>query len=70
MTAIDHWGVNSPLLDDYQALLTTLAGPYPDAKLAALNGHPTALGVLHADVDRRRKKMAAWLAAAAASEDE
>jgi hypothetical protein len=70
LTAIDQWGNNSRLHPDYQALIATLAGPYPDAKLAALKGAPRALETLRAEVDRRRKKMAAWLADAAASEDD
>jgi len=38
MTAIDHWGVNSPLLKQYQALMAILSTTYPDARLAVMRG--------------------------------
>lgn len=36
--AIDHWGVNSPLLPQYDALIAILSTSYPDARLAVLRG--------------------------------
>ncbi|MFI5308634.1 MAG: hypothetical protein ACHQ53_14840, partial [Polyangiales bacterium] len=38
VTEIDRWGVNSRLLRDYDALATSLLGPYADAKVAAIKG--------------------------------
>jgi hypothetical protein len=70
VTEIDHWGVNSPLLPDYEALENSLSAAYADAKLAALNGDATALAALRADFDQRVKKMAAWLEEAAEGERE
>ena len=70
ITVIDHWGVNSPLLGDYDSLLALLAELYPEARRAALRGDGSALAVLRTDVDRKLAKMAAWLRDAAASEDE
>jgi len=69
-TAIDHWGVNSRLLADYEATIAALEGAYPDAKVAALSGDGQPLRDLRAELDRRTKKMNEWLTEAAASEDE
>jgi hypothetical protein len=70
ITAIDHWGVNSNLLADYDAILKVLADDYPNARLAALHGDAQPLAQLRAQLADRDKKMAAWLAEAAASKDE
>lgn len=70
IAAIDHWGVNSPLLPDYQALLQALADSYPAAVTAALHGDRGPLAQARADMDRRLASMRAWLKAAAESEDE
>ena len=68
--AIDHWGVNSRLLPDYQALLKALAETYPAAVTEALNGDRRAVIAARADMDRRLADMRSWLKAAAESEDE
>jgi hypothetical protein len=70
VTAIDHWGNNSPLLPDYEALAVALEQAYPDAKLAALKGDPQALATVRADFDRRMKDIDHWLEQAADSKDE
>jgi hypothetical protein len=70
VTEIDHWGVNSPLLPDYEALENSLSAAYADAKLAALNGDATALAAQRAEFDQRMKKIAAWLEQAAEGEHE
>jgi hypothetical protein len=69
-TAIDHWGVTSPLLADYDAWMAALEGAYPTARIAALGGDADRLGDVRADLDRRAKKIDDWLEEAAASEDE
>jgi hypothetical protein len=69
-TAIDHWGVSSPLLADYGAWMAALESAYPAARVAALGGDAGRLDELRADLDRRAKKIDAWLEEAAASEDE
>jgi len=70
IAAIDHWGVNSNLLGDYDAILTLLADEYPAARGAALRGDPRELARVRARLDEHDKKIAAWLAEAAASRDE
>jgi hypothetical protein len=70
VTEIDRWGVNSRLLQDYDALAVSLAGPYADAKLAAIRGDARALEEVRAAFDQRMKTIAAWLEEAAESEDE
>jgi hypothetical protein len=67
---IDHWGTSSNLLGDYDAALTALADDYPAARAGALAGDGAALDRVRADLDARLKKIAAWLAEAAASKDE
>jgi len=69
-TGIDHWHVSSPLLADYDAELADLDAAYPDAKLAALAGDPQPLHGVRARMDRRKKKMGEWLAAAEEAEGE
>lgn len=70
VTRIDHWGVNSPLLPDYEALTASLDGAYADAKIAALRGDPGPLAQASAAFDQRMKKIAEWLKEAAESEPE
>jgi hypothetical protein len=69
-TEIDHWHVSSPLLADYDAEMADLDGAYPDAKLAALAGDLQPLRAVRARMDRRKKKMGEWLAAAEEAEGE
>lgn len=70
ITAIDHWGVNSPLLTDYHELIGLLTSAYPEARIAALSGDGGALTQLRSDMDRRVQKMKKWLEEAQDSEDE
>jgi len=70
ITKIDHWGNNSNLLADYDALLNALAVAYPAARIAALEGNGAALDGVRADFDRRIKHIDGWLSEAAASKDE
>jgi len=70
INAIDHWGNNSPLLKDYDALIAALSGAYPEARLAALGGDGATLAQLRGEIDGRVRKMKQWLEEAARSEDE
>jgi hypothetical protein len=70
ITAIDRWGTNSNLLGDYEAMLKALSDGYPAARVAALAGDRVTLAALQADLDARTKHIKAWLAEAAAAEDE
>ena len=68
--AIDHWGNNSNLLGDYDALLNALGVAYPAARVAFLEGDRAPLDGVRADFDRRTKHIKDWLAEAAAAKDE
>jgi hypothetical protein len=70
ITEIDHWGVNSRLLSDYDALSASLSDAYPLAKTEALKGDERALTAARADLDGRLQKIDAWLKEAAESEGE
>jgi hypothetical protein len=70
VTALDHWGVNSRLLEDYAALEKSLEQAYADARLASLKGDAHSLDEARADFERRMKAIADWLEEAAESEDE
>jgi hypothetical protein len=70
ITEIDHWGNNSRVLPNYAALSTALGGPYLDAKLAALEGDPSALRAARASFDKQLKTITSWLAKAERGEDE
>jgi hypothetical protein len=67
---IDHWGTNSNLLEDYDALLTALSDAYPAARIAFLDGDHAPLDAQKADFDRRTKHIDDWLAEAAEAKDE
>jgi hypothetical protein len=70
IAAIDHWGNNSNLLGDYDALLKALSDAYPAARLAFLDGDRAPLDAQHAEFDRRLKHIRDWLAEAAEAKDE
>lgn len=70
ITALDHWGNNSNLLGDYDALLKALADTYPAARLASVDGDRAALDAQRAEFDRRVKHVRDWLAEAAEAKDE
>jgi hypothetical protein len=67
---IDHWGVSSNLLVDYDAMLKLLAEGYPAARIDALAGDPAPLAAAKADLDAREKRIRDWLEEAAETEDE
>ena len=56
VAAIDPDRQSSHLLGDYDALLESLAGPYPAAKLAVFDGDQTAARNLATDFERRLEK--------------
>jgi hypothetical protein len=67
---IDHWGVNSNLLEDYTAMTAMLTADYPAARTAALAGASQALDDLRAHWAQHEQKIGNWLAEAEESEDE
>ena len=67
---IDHWGVNSNLLDDYAAMLALLSVDYPAARRASIGGNPRPLEDVKSSFDARQRNIAAWLDEAAASEED
>jgi hypothetical protein len=70
ITKIDHWGTNSNLLDDYDAMLKALSDTYPAARITALDGERALLDAQRADFDRRLQHINNWLAEATEAEDE
>ena len=70
MTEIDHWGNNSKVLADYEALLHMLADDYAAARIAALDGDRAPLDRARADFAALQKKIATWLSEAAESKDD
>jgi hypothetical protein len=70
ITEIDHWGNNSNLLGDYDALLKALADAYPAARTAFLDGDHAPLEAQRGEFDRRVKHIQAWLTEAAEAKDE
>jgi hypothetical protein len=70
IVTIDHWGVNSNLLEDYAAMVTMLVGDYPAARIASLGGATQGLEDLRAQWAQREQKISDWLTEAAESEDE
>jgi hypothetical protein len=70
VTDIDHWGTNSRLLPDYEALSASLTDAYPAAKIGALKGDGSALDAARAAFDGHMQKITAWLKEAAETEEE
>jgi hypothetical protein len=70
ITKIDHWGNNSNLLDDYDALLNSLSVAYPATRIASFDGDRAPLEARRAEFDLRVKHAKAWLAEAADAKDE
>lgn len=68
--AIDHWGNNSRLLGEYEALLRSLSDGYADARIAAIRGDARAQERLRSSFDEHMKTIAAWLDKVAEGEDE
>lgn len=67
---IDHWGVSSKVLPDYQKLVETFSAAYPAARIAALTGDPAEFERVEREVDERFRAVDAWLHEAEESEDE
>lgn len=67
---LDHWGVNSHLLSDYEAMLKLLDGEYAAARVAALTGDPGRQDELRARWDQHLKIVDDWLTKAKNAEDE
>jgi hypothetical protein len=70
LIAIDHWGVNSHLLSDYQALFAALVGPYAEAARAALHGDAQPLAAQRGEFDRHLATIDSWLKEAESDDDE
>jgi hypothetical protein len=70
VTEIDHWGVNSRLLGDYDALASSLGSGYAEAKLAALHGDTRPLAEARAAFDQHMHAIATWLEEVEKGEDE
>ena len=62
MATIDPKGGNSNVTTDYDVMLNALANDYPDALQASVDGARQALGEQKAELDKRTKKITAWLA--------
>jgi hypothetical protein len=62
MATIDPKGGNSNVTTDYDVMLNALANDYPDALTASIDGAKQALGEQKAELDKRTKKITAWLA--------
>jgi hypothetical protein len=70
ITHLDHWGNNSKLLGDYDAMLKTLEDEYPVARRSAIGGDTAPFDALKARWDEREKRMSDWLEEAESSEEE
>jgi hypothetical protein len=62
MATIDPKGGNSNVTTDYDVMLNAFANDYPDALMADIDGAHQALGEQKAELDKRTKKITAWLA--------
>ena len=62
MATIDPKGGNSNVTTDYDVMLNSLANEYPDALMASYDGAKQAIGEQKAELDKRTKKIEAWLA--------
>ncbi|HVR01832.1 MAG TPA: hypothetical protein VMT47_06855 [Polyangia bacterium] len=61
MATIDPKGGNSNVTTDYDVMLNALANDYPDALIASIDGAKQALGEQKAELDKREKKITAWI---------
>ena len=61
MMTIDPKGGNSNVVTDYDVMLDALSRGYPDALAGSFGGDKKALDDVNAELDRRRKKIDAWL---------
>ncbi|HVU50766.1 MAG TPA: hypothetical protein VHL80_08775 [Polyangia bacterium] len=62
MATIDPKGGNSNVTTDYDVMLNALANDYPEALVASLDGDKKGLDDQKAELDKRTKKITAWLA--------
>jgi hypothetical protein len=60
---IDPKGGNSNVVTDYDVMLNALANDYPTALLAAFDGDPKPIAEQRDELDKRTKKITAWLSA-------
>jgi hypothetical protein len=67
---IDPDRQSSNLLGDYDALVECLSGPYPSARLAAIDGNDAGARALAADFEHRVEQARDWLEADEAEERE
>jgi len=65
---LDHWGVNSRLLGEYDALVKILDGNYAAGRIAELGRDPRPMAALRAEWDRHMKVVDDWLTEAANAE--
>ena len=61
MMTIDPKGGNSNLVTDYDVMLDALSNGYPDALAASFGGEKKPLDDVNAELDKRTKKIDAWL---------
>jgi hypothetical protein len=61
MATIDPKGGNSNVTTDYDVMLNALATDYPEALEASFGGDKKALDEQNAELDKRSKKIDAWL---------
>jgi hypothetical protein len=61
MATIDPKGGNSNVTTDYDVMLNALANDFPDALSASIGGDKQALTEQNAELDKRSKKIEAWL---------
>jgi len=61
LRAMDPKGGNSNIGTDHDVVLNLLANDYPEAILAFFEGQTKPLAEVRAEVDKREKKMSAWL---------
>jgi len=62
MMTIDPKGGNSNVVTDYDVMLDALSNGYPDALAASFGGEKKPLEEVNAELDKRTKKIEAWLA--------
>ena len=61
MMTIDPKGGNSNVVTDYDVMLDALSNGYPDALAASFGGDKKPLDEVNAELDKRTKKIEAWL---------
>jgi len=62
MMTIDPKGGNSNVVTDYDVMLDALSNGYPDALSESFGGDKKALEEISSELDKRTKKVEAWLA--------